>query len=506
MFLLLSSTACWALPQCRGENTSLWNNCYGIGYWEGQGTLDGQYTGEFRHGQRHGWGIYEWTNGNRYEGQWMYNQKQGYGTETSMEKKYEGDYYVGEYKANLFDGKGTYYYVNLKFRGDIYVGQFKKGQKYGEGIYSKPNGERYEGIWENDEFKYAKKISPENARQEYFTGPPTSNGHNSYPVIKHDSNPYSKRYGEYEYDVSPERDGYSGPDYDYYPSETIAEREEQERLAKKEEKQIAKEKKQIAKEKKQIAKEKKRIAKEKKQAEDNKTYPVSSGTGFAITGIGHVVTNYHVIRDCKNIFVHYQGEQISTFVVNSDPTNDLSLIKADFKPTKVFPLSKDTPYLMQDVHVAGYPFGWAYSKSLKVTSGSISSLFGEFDNSSKLQFDAALQVGNSGGPVYDSKGNVVAVATEKISYIDAMEKFDDIPENQNYGVKSNVVIMFLESNRIKLKTPNTKDVERRILGKTAEEATYFLSCWMTVAQIKEEIQKDKKIQKVMFKNIIEEFK
>ena len=493
--MLFSSTACWALPQCRGTNTAAWHNCFGTGTYSQGKDSDGSYTGEWLNGVRHGWGIYSWDRGGRYEGPWRNNQQNGYG----MSIMYNGDKVIGEHINGKSNGQGTYYYNTYPYKGAVYNGRFKDDLKHGEGVAIYPNGRRQEGIWENDNFKYAKTIAHENKIQHYRLTKPSSRENNSYSNRGYESYPgWDNTQGTMQYGGwddndrrTPERDGYSGPNYDYDPSETIAEREEQERLAKKEEKQIAAEKKQIAA--------------EKKQEEDNKILPMASGTGFAVSSMGHIVTNNHVTQGCKDVFVHYQGEKISTTIISNDPRNDLSLIKANFKPTKVFPLSKESPYLMQKIYVAGYPFGWAYSKSLKVTGGQISSLAGMYNNFSSLQIDAALQKGNSGGPIYDSKGNVVGVATEKISYIDALERFKDIPENQNYGIKSSVVIDFLESNRIKLKTPNTQDLPTKILGENVSEATYFLSCWMTVAQIKE-ILKDEKTQKVMFENIIEEFK
>ncbi len=69
---------------------------------------------------------------------------------------------------------------------------------------------------------------------------------------------------------------------------------------------------------------------------------------------------------------------------------------------------------MQEIFVAGFPFGKAISSSLKITKGIISSLTGVGDNDSNVQIDAALQPGNSGGPIFDDKGNVLAVAVAKL--------------------------------------------------------------------------------------------
>ena len=75
----------------------------------------------------------------------------------------------------------------------------------------------------------------------------------------------------------------------------------------------------------------------------------------------------------------------------------LALLKGDFRPSTVLALSPDSPYRLQDVYVAGYPFGRRISTDVKITKGVISSLTGIANNFSRIQIDAALQPGNSGG-------------------------------------------------------------------------------------------------------------
>ena len=64
--------------------------------------------------------------------------------------------------------------------------------------------------------------------------------------------------------------------------------------------------------------------------------------------------------------------------------------------------------------MAGYPFGVQISFAIKITKGIISSLTGYRNNFSHIQIDAALQSGNSGGPILDDLGNVVGVAVAKL--------------------------------------------------------------------------------------------
>ena len=153
---------------------------------------------------------------------------------------------------------------------------------------------------------------------------------------------------------------------------------------------------------------------EKSSPKSDEIVSASSGSGFAVSSNGHVITNHHVIEGCQKVQIHHNGKSIPATVVTFDPKNDLALLKGDFRPSTVLPLSTNSPELLQDVYVAGYPFGRRISTGVKVTKGIISSLTGIGNNFSNIQIDAALQPGNSGGPILDDKGNVVGVAVARI--------------------------------------------------------------------------------------------
>ena len=115
---------------------------------------------------------------------------------------------------------------------------------------------------------------------------------------------------------------------------------------------------------------------------------------------------------------------------------------------------------------------------------------------SLIQIDAALQTGNSGGPILDEKGNVVGVAVARLDKIYALKKFGSLPENTNFGIKTNVVRSILESSNVSLPSPNRKSISKTKLGKMISAGTYYLSCWMTMAQIEKMRSK-----KVIFKTL-----
>ena len=211
---------------------------------------------------------------------------------------------------------------------------------------------------------------------------------------------------------------------------------------------------------------------------------------------GFVVTNNHVIDGCQDVYLHHEGQKFPATIVTTDPLNDLALLKADFAPGGVLPLAEARPELLQDIYVAGFPFGMGVSSTVKVTKGIISSLTGFGNNFSEVQIDAALQSGNSGGPIVDEAGNVIGVAVAKLDVEYALEKFGSIPENTNFGIKSSVVKSILDSYAVLTPVSNPAPLSKTDLGRRISRGTYYISCWMTMAQIEA-----MKSRKVMFDDL-----
>lgn len=218
---------------------------------------------------------------------------------------------------------------------------------------------------------------------------------------------------------------------------------------------------------------------------------ISSGTGFAITNDGHIVTNNHVILGCSDILLLNDGSYVLLKIVSKDPLNDLAILKGDFTPSETFAIAETNPELMQDIYVAGYPFGRMVSTSVKVTRGIVSSLSGYGNNSSGLQIDAAIQPGNSGGPIFDNNGNVVGVVVSKLAKQGEID-----PENTNFGIKANILANLLESNSVPFDQDEGTVISNTELSKKASDATFYLSCWNTIAEAKK-----MKTSKVMFSEL-----
>ena len=213
---------------------------------------------------------------------------------------------------------------------------------------------------------------------------------------------------------------------------------------------------------------------------DEELIPAASGSGFAVTSDGYVVTNNHVVKDCNNVEIYHKGRAIPAIVVNVDPIVDLAIIKGNFRPEKFYYLSTKRPRLRMSVDVIGYGFGKKISSNVKVTRGIISSLVGIENDSSRFQIDAAVQPGNSGGPIIDENGNVVGVAVEKVNVDWAKENLSSVPENIAFGIKSGAVINFLDGNNIEYSID--KELSDDEIDTLIHSGTYYLSCLMTLSQ------------------------
>ena len=215
---------------------------------------------------------------------------------------------------------------------------------------------------------------------------------------------------------------------------------------------------------------------------DDKIF-TGSGTAFFISDEGHMITNHHVVNYCNITKVKYFGKTVTAKILAYDRVNDLALLETDIIPKDKFDISNRDPKLLDDIYVAGYPFGKAVSSSVKVTKGVVSALAGSQDNYALVQIDAAIQPGNSGGPIVNTSGDVVGVAVAKLDFKDAMESYGVIPENTNFGIKSSILKNFTSANSIKNSEEEPKKVSTEVLGEKIQNATAYVGCWTAETKI-----------------------
>ncbi len=147
---------------------------------------------------------------------------------------------------------------------------------------------------------------------------------------------------------------------------------------------------------------------------DNKKRRAQSlGSGFIIDETGYIITNNHVIDNAEKIMVIlYDDTSFEATVVGKDPKTDVALLKIDPKKTKLkaVKFGDSNELRVGDwVMAIGNPFGFGGTVTAGIVSARGRNLSGSYDD--YIQTDASINRGNSGGPLFDMKGNVVGINT-----------------------------------------------------------------------------------------------
>lgn len=145
-----------------------------------------------------------------------------------------------------------------------------------------------------------------------------------------------------------------------------------------------------------------------------------SGSGFVISEDGYILTNYHVIEDAYSggyeiKVVFYNGDSYTAEVKGFDRNNDIAVLKIEAEGLNAAELgTSDSLFVGDTVYAVGNPLG---ELNYSMTSGMVSAtdrlITTEEGTMTMFQFDAAVNQGNSGGPVYNVYGQVVGVVTAK---------------------------------------------------------------------------------------------
>ncbi|MFY9514200.1 MAG: trypsin-like peptidase domain-containing protein [Rubrivivax sp.] len=144
----------------------------------------------------------------------------------------------------------------------------------------------------------------------------------------------------------------------------------------------------------------------------------SLGTGVVVVDNGTILTNLHVVAGAKRVKVRFHnGHESDAAIIGMQPENDLAVLKASSLPDDLEAATmRSTSDLQPGDHVIaiGHPFGIGPSVSYGVVSGlrrEFRSEAGERTLSNLIQFDAAANPGNSGGPLVTMDGHVVGIVT-----------------------------------------------------------------------------------------------
>jgi len=168
---------------------------------------------------------------------------------------------------------------------------------------------------------------------------------------------------------------------------------------------------------------------------------LGNGSGFLISRSGYIATNNHVIDGASVIEVEFKYmNEVQAFnakVIKVDRTNDLAVIKIDdagflkLRDNIPYNFKKEIIDIGSEVFALGYPLALTLmGKDIKFTDGKISSKTGLAGDVTTYQIQVPIQPGNSGGPLFDTRGNLIGITSSGIN------RSLDLTENVNYAIKA----------------------------------------------------------------------
>jgi serine protease Do len=174
--------------------------------------------------------------------------------------------------------------------------------------------------------------------------------------------------------------------------------------------------------------------------EKKRTIPGNyAGTGFLISSNGYVATSYHLVKEADSVYIENEKfGTLRTSVIYSDPENDISILKIEqdsslhFKNLP-FVLSKTEANLAEDVYTLGFP-----REDVVFGEGSISALSGYKQNPNAYQVSVPVNPGNSGGPLLNSKGDIIGM----------ISGFQTETSGAAFAIKSTILLNVIEQSSL----------------------------------------------------------
>jgi serine protease Do len=171
---------------------------------------------------------------------------------------------------------------------------------------------------------------------------------------------------------------------------------------------------------------------------------VSVGTGFFVADGGRILTNRHVVDRCDALTVETTaGTNASATLIRSDDKLDIALIQANLvtPATAVFQVQEIMPG--GSVAVIGYPDqGLPPRKPLMAFGATVA--LDRTQHNERLAFQADVRPGNSGGPVLDQWGNVVAIVNAKVDTVKIYSQSKQLIRNIGFAITTPAILRFLD--------------------------------------------------------------
>jgi len=182
---------------------------------------------------------------------------------------------------------------------------------------------------------------------------------------------------------------------------------------------------------------------------------ISSGSGLLISESGLVITAYHIVENAKNIEIAFPSKNIvkSAYLKTKDNSNDLAILKIiNFNFSEIS--NQEIPYTLayinkikvgHEVFTLGFPLPASLGTKSRLSTGRINSLYGIEEDPRLFQIGNPVQPGNSGGPLFNSGGELVGVVVSGLNAKSFYENLGIIPQNVNFAIKINYLTGMLSA-------------------------------------------------------------
>ena len=205
-----------------------------------------------------------------------------------------------------------------------------------------------------------------------------------------------------------------------------------------------------------------------------------TGSGFRVSAGGHILTNAHVVRGCREVRVppatHARSRRVS--VAARDDRADLALLEGPAGASFAAFRQGRGIRPAANVVVAGFPLRGVLASGVNVSTGTVAALAGPRNDRRLIQITAPVQPGNSGGPVLDSAGNIVGVVVSKLNALKVARATGDIPQNVNFAVSAGTARAFLDAEGVAYATaPSDTARPPEDVAAAARKFTVLVECW-----------------------------
>jgi serine protease Do len=181
----------------------------------------------------------------------------------------------------------------------------------------------------------------------------------------------------------------------------------------------------------------------------------STGTGFYVTFSGHIITNAHVVKNCKDqrVFIQQDNpepEEVELVAISA--SHDLALLKSESSPPNIGYLRSERtmPQIGERVMVLGYPEEYAATGEYAIEYSHVLALEGPNHEQDWMQFESSARRGNSGGPLLDASGNIIGVITAKLQFYQRNEVAArrEVVGNTDAAIQLSALEQFLKEQHV----------------------------------------------------------